>query len=88
MQYSSELLSLLAFAIGPQTNGGFVCFIQAFITNYFPLAAVLWTVCIVYQLYIIIVFSSKVENERYLHYLSWGTPLLVSVFPLTSAKYG
>ena len=85
---ASDFLATLGYSIGIQHDGTFGCYFQAFMTNHFALSSVLWTLCIVYQLYIVVIYLKKIEDERILHIICWGMPFLISLLPLSTEKYG
>jgi hypothetical protein len=90
----SDFFSAVGGLFGISKNGTWNCFIQSFLTNYFPLTSIFWTVVISYLLYDILQkphLSRKqhgIAVESWVHLLCWGLPLLLTLLPLTTTDYG
>jgi hypothetical protein len=90
----SDFFSAVGGLFGISKNGTWNCFIQSFLTNYFPLTSIFWTVVISYLLYDVLQKphlkrkKHGIDVENWVHLLCWGWPLLLSVLPLTTTDYG
>jgi uncharacterized membrane protein YgcG len=89
----SDFFSAIGGLFGNSTNGTFPCYIQSFLTNYFPLTSIFWTVVISYLLFDILqkphLQKKKIMKIDYwVHFLCWGFPLLLTLLPLTTTDYG
>lgn len=66
-----------------------LCTTQAFLTVYFSLCGMLWTVCLAVYLYLVILGTKQSDFARYAGYvLCYTLPLLVTVWLLLSQRLG
>lgn len=94
----SDFFSAVGGLFGMSKNGTWNCFLQSFLTNYFPLASIFWTVVISYLLYDILqkphahshspTKPHGIAVDTWVHLLCWGLPLILSLLPLTTTDYG
>lgn len=89
----SDFFAAVGGLFGNSKNGTFNCFVQSFLTNYFPLTSIFWTVVISYLLFDILQKphlnrKQSMNIERWVHLLCWGFPFLLTVLPLTTTDYG
>ena len=90
----SELFSAIGGCLGISRNGTFKCWIQVFLTNYFPLTCIFWTTVIGYFLWCLLDIQNAQEkhkqilSQRWVHIVCWGVPLVVTFFPLLTDHYG
>jgi hypothetical protein len=89
----SDFFSAVGGLFGYSTNGTFRCYIQSFLTNYFPLTSIFWTVVITYLLFDILQKphlqrKKTMEIDLWVHLVCWGLPLLLTLLPLTTTDYG
>ena len=64
------------------------CYVQWFLTNYFPLASVFWTLVIIYELYKTIILTKPTKSFVYYHMICWSIPLVVTLLPLSTEHVG
>jgi hypothetical protein len=90
----SELFTSIGGCLGISHNGTFKCWIQVFLTNYFPLTSIFWTTVIGYFLLCLLDIPNAAEKHRkimsqsWVHVLCWGLPLILTFFPLLTDHYG
>eukprot|EP01130_Rhizamoeba_saxonica_P018015 TRINITY_DN8906_c0_g1_i2.p1 TRINITY_DN8906_c0_g1~~TRINITY_DN8906_c0_g1_i2.p1 ORF type:complete len:246 (-),score=39.78 TRINITY_DN8906_c0_g1_i2:35-772(-) len=67
-----------------------MCYIQGFMMNAFSLAVMAWTLCIAFNLYMVVVkrATNMEQYERRYHFFSWGLALLFSIIPHFTQSYG
>lgn len=85
----NEMGTAAGTAFGISTNGSFDCWLQAFLTSYFPYCQSFWLSLTAWMLYQII-FHSKPTNllcpKSFA--LCSGIPLILALLPLTTQSYG
>ena len=62
-----DFFSSLGMSVGLCVDGSVQCFIQAILTNYFPLAGVFWVTVLVFSLYRIVVLPNEAYNVSILY---------------------
>jgi hypothetical protein len=85
----ANLLLSASIFIGQPHNGTALCWIQAVTTNYFCLVHIFWTTMLAYSLFKATKdsLSANVFSKVYLCF-GFVFPLVVTLFPLTTNKFG
>lgn len=85
----NEVGHAIGTSLGNSTNGSFDCWLQAFLTSYFPYCQSLWLSLTAWMLHRII-FYSKPTNLLSVHsfVLCSGLPVILALLPLTTNDYG
>lgn len=85
----NEMGNALGMSLGNSTNGSFDCWLQSFLTVYFPYCQSFWLTLTAWMLHRIIMFSQP-TNLLSLRsfFLCSGVPLLLTLLPLTTNDYG
>ena len=74
---------------GLPKNGTFECYLQAFLTNAFPLSTIFWTTAIAYMVYSIINNSRKINvHSVSLLIATFVFPVVLTLLPLSTETYG
>ena len=74
---------------GLPNNGTVECYIQAFLTNAFPLATIFWTTTIAYMVFCIIYKSRKIDvNSKEILLVTFALPVVLTLLPLSTETYG
>lgn len=85
----NEFGTSIGTSLGMSTNGSFDCWVQAFLTNYFPYCQSMWLSLTAWMLYRIIFFSKPtVLCSPYSFALCSGMPLVFALLPLTTNAFG
>jgi hypothetical protein len=84
----SDLCASTGVVLGSTANSTTACNYQAFTSNYFFLTSVMWSTVIAYQLYMIVCHEGYVPDLKYFHVFIWLFPLVVTLLPLSTNKYG
>lgn len=85
-----DLFSVIGFILGFPKEDSILCWLQALLTNIFPVSSVFWITIISYMLYIN-VFRRENSNELLswkVYLVCWIFPILISFLPLTTNKFG
>ena len=83
-----DFISGISTSFGELQDETPLCWAQAFISNWFTLSSIFWTVAITYLLYTIIVIRRPMNETVMLHGICWGLPLLLTLLPLTTNRFG
>lgn len=89
-----DLMFSVGGIIGIPKDKTVPCYAQSFLTNYFPLCSMFWSIVIVLSLYS--VCNSRQENYKfvteksliYIHCTCWLAPLVITLLPLTTENFG
>ena len=84
----SDFAGAISTSFGELQDNTALCWAQGFMSNWFPLSSVFWTVAVTYLMYAIIVTAKPFEVTPTLHLICWGFPLLVALLPMTTNRYG
>jgi hypothetical protein len=84
-----ELGTAIGGSLGAFSSPNVGCWIQALITNYFPLAAIFWSTALMNQLYFTLLNAKKAKTIHIKFYIfCWVFPLVATLLPLTTNTYG
>lgn len=85
----SDLLSCCGSIIGYQHDNTGPCTFQAIFTTWFQLSSLAWTVTLTALLLNIIVTGRTFSADLFwVQGINWGLPLLITLLPLTTNRYG
>ena len=84
----SDFFMSLGGTLGLHNKRDISCYVQWFLTNYFPLASVFWILVIIYELYKTIILTKPTKSLKYYHLICWTFPLIVTLLPLTTEYVG
>jgi hypothetical protein len=85
----SNFLFSLGGSFGLVKDRSILCTAQFLLTNIFPLVGFFWTFYIVFLMYGVYANNRTVKSIGYqTHIISWLTPIILSLLPLTTNRYG
>ena len=84
----SDLLSSFVSSFGYPVDRTVLCQSQAFFAVYFFVSSWLWTTMLAHQLYSVATKAKFGLRHRYMHIVCWVVPLLCSLLPLSTNRYG
>jgi hypothetical protein len=85
----SDLLSAAGGVIGFVHENTFLCQYQAILTNIFPLTGIFWTSLLVYVMIGLVANTKVLTNISWkLHLIGWTFPIILTLLPLTTNRYG
>ena len=85
----SDFFAATGTIFGTEKDHTFRCSLQAFLTTAFPLSSILWTTVTFYLFYLAIRNRKSRKNAMLkMHLICWGLPLILTLLPLTSVRYG
>lgn len=83
------IFTSIGIALGLPRNGTFKCYLQAFLTNVFPLATIFWTTTIAYMVFGIIYRSRKIDiHSKPVLALTFILPVILTLLPLSTETFG
>lgn len=84
-----DLLSSIGGSFGLVNEGTIQCQIQAILTNIFPISGIFWTTILVYIMIGIVANKRvvKIITWKY-HLIGWIFPIIITLLPLTTNRYG
>lgn len=86
---SCDLFASLGMALGHPRDDSTKCWVQAIVTNIFPVAGVFWTTILSYMVYMNVYKQSPIDVFSWECYcVCWGTPIILTLLPLTTNSYG
>lgn len=84
-----QIGSAIGSMLGQPRNQTIACYVQSFLTNFFPFACSIWTTITSYMLYRVIHNLGPLDIfSRPILALCWGLPLVLSLLPLTTDTFG
>lgn len=84
----SDFAMNLSSAIGFPPDGSIRCWMQGMLQIYFAVSSWLWTTVLAYRIYCIVKFGICYLKNWHSHIICWGIPLMLTLLPLTTSKYG
>lgn len=86
---TSDLFGSIGMAIGHPENGSFECWLQAILTNIFPISGVFWTTLIAYMLLSNVFKLQSFERfPSYIYLLCCFIPIIFTFLPLITNQFG
>lgn len=84
-----SIFNSIGICIGLPRNGTIECYLQAFLTNAFPLSVIFWTTAIAYMVFCIIHKAQKIKvDSKPLWAATFVLPVVLTLLPLTTETYG
>jgi len=83
----ATFLTSMGSIVGTPPDGSIACWYEGLGTNIFTLSSIAWNLIINYIMYRKI-YNKKFSINIYTHLFCWGFPILVSLLPLISTRYG
>mmetsp|Transcript_2135 Transcript_2135/g.7623 ORF Transcript_2135/g.7623 Transcript_2135/m.7623 type:complete len:362 (-) Transcript_2135:29-1114(-) len=86
----SDALSGMSTLIGSPADGSAICYIQAYITQFFAIASFAWTTCIAFTLYFTVIMHRADVADYYYHFHAyvWGLSFVLVPIPQIFDDYG
>lgn len=84
-----DLVASIGGTLGLHTEVNASCYTQWFLTNNFGLSSILWTLCILVELFQTMKLMRTSRKQKiYFHVFCWGFPLVFTLLPLTTESVG
>ena len=86
--FGCHLMTSASMMAGSPLNGSNECWYQGIVSNWFTMAAIMWTILVLLLLHSNIAYPKPLDISRYHHALCWGLPTLLTFLPLSNSSYG
>jgi hypothetical protein len=89
----SDGIFALGTSMGIPNDGSIACSIQAILTNIGPVGTLTWTTVLAYHVFAILAYpvsysQRNITISNQLSSICWGIPIIVTILPLSTVKYG
>ena len=84
----SDILASIGSSLGLPPDNSPLCPIQAFMVVVFYKSSWCWCSILTYQLYCVVVYTKVYLTWPVMHFIGWFIPLLTTLLPLTTNKFG
>lgn len=83
-----DFIGCLTLLFGFPSSSSLLCTVQGVISICFLRASILWTVCLAWQLYCLVLYQNMILYEYQMHLICWSITVALELAPLLTNDYG
>ena len=83
-----DFIGCLSLTFGYPSAGSLLCSIQGAVAICFLRASILWTLCLCWQLYCLVLYNKLLLYEHQMHAICWSITVMLELLPLSTNSYG